>query len=344
MARPKANRPSYYASRNGWYCWHRGKQIQLASGPKDETEQAALRAFYELQLAVEPEQAARSTSVVACMDAYLDHAERHLGADTFDVRRRYCRSFYQQSPAAREDASQLRPHHITAWIAQHPNWAPGTAALATETILAAMNHCRKQGIIDANPIAGMAKPRKRSRSNECVLTRSEHVAIVANARSFALFIESLYATGARPGELASVTARELKQIQGVWVLDLSKHKTARHGKSRLIVLPDTIAAKLRELALQYPAGPIFRNTVGKPLNRQSIAELFDRIRERLNLREQITAYSYRHTFATEWLLAGKSVALLAQIMGNSIKTIEHHYSHLLHDVTALKAQLDSLRD
>ena len=40
------------------------------------------------------------------------------------------------------------------------------------------------------------------------------------------------------------------------------------------------------------------------------------------------AYSYRHTFATDWLLDGGSIKVLADLMGNSVAMIEKHYGHL----------------
>jgi hypothetical protein len=55
---------------------------------------------------------------------------------------------------------------------------------------------------------------------------------------------------------------------------------------------------------------------------------------------KLTAYSYRHTFATNWLLAGKFIELLAEIMGNSPPTIRKHYAHLCSDKGAIRKQLE----
>ncbi|MNW17986.1 hypothetical protein D3C71_2173630 [compost metagenome] len=54
-------------------------------------------------------------------------------------------------------------------------------------------------------------------------------------------------------------------------------------------------------------------------------------------------YSYRHTFATRWLLAGGSIKVLADLLGNSVRMIERHYGHLDADPHAMLRLLDAFR-
>ena len=54
---------------------------------------------------------------------------------------------------------------------------------------------------------------------------------------------------------------------------------------------------------------------------------------------RLTPYSYRHTFATAWLEQGRSVDILAELLGNSPAVIRKHYSHLLGDAENLRRQL-----
>jgi site-specific recombinase XerD len=54
---------------------------------------------------------------------------------------------------------------------------------------------------------------------------------------------------------------------------------------------------------------------------------FQRLRKRLGLK-QVSPYSYRHLFATQFLLKGGSMAVLAELIGDSIAMIEQHYGHL----------------
>jgi site-specific recombinase XerD len=57
----------------------------------------------------------------------------------------------------------------------------------------------------------------------------------------------------------------------------------------------------------------------------------------------LTAYSYRHTWATEMLKAGMDVDTLALLMGNSAAIIRQHYSHLLADKQGLREKLERFR-
>ena len=57
----------------------------------------------------------------------------------------------------------------------------------------------------------------------------------------------------------------------------------------------------------------------------------------------LTAYSYRHQFATDILKAGRDIDTLAELMGNSPAVIRQHYSHLLADKQALREKLERFR-
>jgi integrase len=156
-------------------------------------------------------------------------------------------------------------------------------------------------------------------------------------------IVALHATGCRPSEIANLTAKEVKEDGGVIFFDLSEWKTEGKHAFRHIFLTEELEAVVRMLRHQHPSGPLFRNLRGNAWTRHSIAARFDDLRRMLDLPDTITAYSYRHTFATEWLRAGKSIKLLAQLLGNSVGTIEKHYAHLLDDKAAMQAALRDFR-
>lgn len=39
-------------------------------------------------------------------------------------------------------------------------------------------------------------------------------------------------------------------------------------------------------------------------------------------------YDTRHSFATNLMIAGKKDKVIAEVMGNSVKTMQHHYAHV----------------
>jgi integrase len=369
MARTRSLKPSYYASRGAYYCWHDGKQHLLAVGPEDdqEVQKKAWTEFFKLQEdAKRPKQQAKDdTPVCSVLSLYLQHCQRNLKPKTARIRAQWVDIYIKTSGLVSLPSRNLTKQHVLDWVAEqgkpHPHplhkhrmvsWGENTRRGAISTICAAFAYAKKVGTLDTDPLAGMPMPRTRSRSKDCLISAEEHHAIVGylrstpnSAASFADYLDVLWWTGARPGEIAGVTAAELKELQGVWVLDLREWKTDSKDtdRARIIVLDDEPARICRELAKRRPTGALFRSKRGTAWNEKSIVRNFERLRAKLKLSPRLCAYGYRHSFATRFLKAGKSASILATLLGNSVKTIETHYKHLLSDVAALKAQLAGLR-
>ena len=86
-------------------------------------------------------------------------------------------------------------------------------------------------------------------------------------------------------------------------------------------------------------GAAFRRKNGEPFGRVNVVDRFIKLRKRLKV-NGLTAYSYRHTWATELLKAGMDVGTLASLMGNSAAVIRQHDSHLLADRQGLREKLE----
>src|SRR5262249_11763787 len=150
----------------------------------------------------------------------------------------------------------------------------------------------------------------------------------------------------RPSELGAATAADFDEKLGAIVFrkemsrrsDRFSHKTARH-KDRLIFLSGPTLETVKELAKRYPTGVLFRRKNGLPFEKIHVVDGFIKLRRRLKM-PGLTAYSYRHTWATEMLKAGMDVDTLAALMGNSPAVIRQHYSHLLADADALRGKLE----
>ena len=52
---------------------------------------------------------------------------------------------------------------------------------------------------------------------------------------------------------------------------------------------------------------------------------------KLAIKPAPTAYGFRHSYATDWLLNGGSIKVLADLIGTSVTMIERHYGHLMVD-------------
>jgi integrase len=96
---------------------------------------------------------------------------------------------------------------------------------------------------------------------------------------------------------------------------------------------------MRELAKKHPEGPLFRTKEGNRWIPTTYSKRFRVLREKVGL-PRLTCYTYRHQFATNWLKAGRSIDLLAELMGNTPNIIRKHYAHLCGDHKGIRKQLE----
>jgi integrase len=98
-----------------------------------------------------------------------------------------------------------------------------------------------------------------------VISREEHEKLLKlwDNDCFCDFLQAMWFTGARPGEIAKIEARHLEG--GLWRLDPTEHKTGRvTGKDRVIGVCDELYEIVDRLTALHPTGPIFRNSQGRP--------------------------------------------------------------------------------
>jgi integrase len=92
-------------------------------------------------------------------------------------------------------------------------------------------------------------------------------------------------------------------------------------------------------------GPVVRSREGKYYTSKGLENYvfkarasIDRAAEKQSRKPPFTRqtpYGYRHTFATDWLLAGKPTGHLCQLFDTSETKLRRHYSHLYAHTTAL---------
>jgi integrase len=228
-------------------------------------------------------------------------------------------------------------------------WGDGSVAMFIDGLMAAFRWAVKKKLITANPIEGIDRPARRSRSRRCLVSDEQHERILASIRTagFRAVVVCLHATGARPGELLAAEAKDWNQeLQAVLYYgddrrreDEFRHKTAGKSKDRAIYFTGEALALIRNLMGRHRTGPLFRTFKNGPWTIQTLGDAFRVLRKRVGMPDLIP-YSYRHTFATNWLKAGRSVDVLAEILGNTPETIRRHYSHLCGDRAAIRRQLE----
>lgn len=316
----RSPRPWFWESRGEWYVTIRGERVRL--GP-DRAK--ADREFHRL-MAADGKPRARSVLTVATLcDLFLDAVGPDLAPLTREFYRRHLQRWIDHAGGMR--AADVKPLHVNRWIAGR-GWGPTTRRGAITSIKRAFAWAKAEGHLDSDPIAGLKRPAAVRRVQ---ILGDDQLAAIFHAtpdRPFRDLLTALRLTGARPGEVAAVTAREFDPIAGTWTL--RRHKTAgKTRRPRVVYLVPEMVDLCRELATLHPAGPIFRNRDGAPWTRNAMACRFARLRKKLGLGKGAVAYALRHRWATEALARGVPVASVAELMGHAgVQMVMEHYCHL----------------
>lgn len=334
-----AAEPWYRESKQAYYVTLNGKQIRLG------TDEGEARRQWHALLAGLPTDAAPVSPLLTFADlhaAYLADQQRRVTAATHKEARSYLSPFVKRFGTMH--ATGIVRRDVEGFISGRKAWGAASKREAATRIVALFNWSVAAGLLATNPITGLQKPQAVSRGASALLDTATHDRLwQAATPTLRPVLTTLHETGCRPSELCHVTVADFNADLGCWLL--AKHKTAHTtGKPRIVWLTPPVVALCRELAVEYPTGPLYRNAVGKPWRRDYLASRFRKLRDRLNLPDTLTLYSYRHTFATDALANGVPDAHVAELLGHHGTIMLHkHYSHLLARNEALRQALAKVR-
>jgi integrase len=377
---PRRASVRYWKSRKAYCCWLNGTQHVLAEGPDDfpsgPTYQAALKKFGQITVLGNADHAKDQNTCRVVCEMYLRWISTRRKPHTVKIRKKTYEPFCDA--LGEVVVADLTHHLVYEWLdkmrewRKHPGtglptrWTNGSVRNACTGLQAAFNWAARSGLVTKNPLVGLEQPAPRSRGREALTgrtpeeRRTNHAKILAACTpALRQFVICLEATGCRPGELANATADDFDPDLGAIVYHADdnrlekefQHKTAGKGKDRVMFLSGEALAVVKRLVAEHPKGPLFRTSKGRRLhkhldrsgwNDKTLTKRFRDIREKVGI-PRLTAYSYRHTFATAWLEQGRSVDILAELLGNSPAVIRKHYSHLLGDAANLRRQLEAFR-
>lgn len=267
---PKFPKPFFRTARSAWFVQVAGKQINL--GPDRD---AAFRRYHELM--GRPKHAGvpvTADTVLSVLDAFLDWCQQHKAGRTYDWYRDYLESFAKRLPAGLATA-QLKPYHVQQWLDANPGWKTGKRG-AVIAVQRAFNWAVRMGLIGANPIRSMEKPKGGRRDHVISAEQFEIILSLVQDVEFRDLLTVCWETGCRPQEVLSVEAAHV-DIEGYcWVFPVDESKGKEH--QRIIYLTDEAMAITRRLTSVHPYGPLFVNTNGLPWSASALNCRFARLR------------------------------------------------------------------
>ena len=363
----------YFESKGGYFTNFEGSRYRLASGPDDApkgpTYLAALEEFRKLMQVSTADTADQKNTVRVVVDLYGQHLERNGQDRTLEILVQTCTSAVEQF--GDKTFGQLKPVHVTNWLAKmakpratkkHKSvkWGPTYQQMALRTLVAAFNWAKGQGIISGhclqNPKAVVVRGRKRSRGQEAYISPEVWKKLIdrvgATNHAFADLLRFLRGTGCRPSEAYHVEARYYRPAERCVVYpghpgpdDFAWKNARKSGKDRVIFLTDDLAAIVERRIAEHPEGPIFRSRHNRRWCQEAVSVNLRWYARRLGIKPAPTAYGFRHAFATDFLLSGCSIKVLADLIGTSVSMIERHYGHLMVDKDRMRSILETaMRD
>ncbi len=369
---PRKPSVRWFDSKKGYYATINGHRTRLGGGPRDDTEgpnyRAAVATWLRLTGAdasgVGPDRNLIPVSQV--WELYRRHLASNAQANTQRIRAQGLLPFVASFGG--RSVSSLMGYEVELWLDEmrqprkHPvhgrlvRWGQSTIRGAIVSIHAMFNWAHQGGLITKPPPLNLHLPPKRGRGAKTVVSESQYNLIktktTGDTRDFVIV---LWYTGARPSEITNATAAHYDDATATITHtgqpedDDYRHKNARHHRDRVIYLAGEALEIVRRRAEKYKTGPLFGTrgrhdkyrdvSVLRPWTHTHISQMFRNIRKRTGL-PNVIAYSFRHSFVTRWVTSGRSVAVLADLLGTSPTVIRDNYSHLFEDKAALSAHVD----
>lgn len=353
----------FYASKRGFFTTYKGQRYRLKTCDVDDSPDgpnftAAQEEFKRIKADVRPVMPGDMTAGAA-VRRWVEHLETGSLSTVVAVR-----SLFKGFLAAfgKVDVRDLRNRHVFEWIDSNKEWAISTRYNALMRVKSCFAWNAHLGYISADPLATLFVPsgwKQVPRDERFVLPDDLAELLLSTAKGiWRDFLTGLARTGARPAELANATRKnydpERHRIvhRGNPAPGDYRHKNARKtGKDRFIYLdPETeeiVRRNARAGSLLFPAkrGTRWYNSKifcrWRSLLKQRAVS--DWLAAHCHERRHVIPYSFRHTFITDRIKRGQSIALIADLCGTSVRMIEKHYSHALSDPDAMYDAFNAFR-
>lgn len=342
-ARGDGKAPYFRTQKGAWHAWVDGRQVSL--GVRGEDNRTAAEVAFRTALAARnaatstpvpnPSPAAVGPNVADICAAFLSDCTARTKLPDGPQRMEMCtvrtwRLMLKRFAAeyGPEPFAALDRDAVVRWACGY-----GKSNASVNTLLGAVVACARWAHrtkrLRENPLDGLQKLPQPSRGAKVALTAEQFTKLreAASYDAFRTFLDGMWHTGCRPGEIAALTAADVDLVAGV--ATLTRHKSGKKtGLARFIFLSADALALFRLHAEQWPAGALFRNSQKQPWRPAAWGRVMRRARKAAGLPQAI-CYGLRHSYATAALVKGVPDATVAALLGHSGTTMLHkHYSHL----------------
>lgn len=234
--------------------------------------------------------------------------------------------------------TNLSTKDFRAWLANRHNkkYSPSSTARALSVVKNFYRFLNRQKKLKNSAIfhiqtPKLSKPLPKALTPENALEATKNISHLSeepwiSARDTALLM-LIYGTGLRISEALALTPNDLMSR------DDSITVTGKRKKQRLVpVLPqikNTIKSYVELCPYQLaPNAPLFRGARGKPLNRRILNQQLTKLRSWLNLPDNTSPHTFRHSFATHLLESGGDLRTIQALLGHENLSTTQRYTKI----------------
>ena len=330
-------KPFYWTKRKAWYIRVPNSAGKLTAVKLGESRTEAYDAWDALRRKAELPPApdlSKSLTVLEVLGLYalwLEQRGKLEAIEEFTVTRRIERVAPFGEHVGDLLVTEVKPHHVTSWLASQSTWGATTRSDAAKEVKSAMRWAAREGIIDRDPLVNV-KPESPLR-REYTISKPEYDKLLAEVwkhrgrrgvTCFRSILIALQLSGCRPSEILSL---DVADFDGeTWTI--KRHKNRKKQHPRVVYLSPCLQTLSRIHAGDRTSGPLFRPAPDRTWQYSEIRRRFERLKKRAGIDSKCVLYSFRHTWITEAMRANVDVAFVAEMAGTSIQMIDRHYGHL----------------
>ncbi len=219
-----------------------------------------------------------------------------------------------------------------------------TICLKVRSIKRFFEFIEKANIIFIDPAEFITEPKKKQSLIKETLTNDEarkildqpNLGTLSGIRDRAI-LEVFYSTGIRLNELCSLTIYDADLAGGMLRIDKGKGNKDRVvplGKHAVRFLQEYIAKVRPHFTRKNRSNRhLFVDYYGKPLSKQVVTIMIRTYRKAAGIRKQVTAHTFRHTFATVLVKNNADIRAVQKMMGHvDLKTTQTYIRSLGIDI------------
>ncbi len=191
-----------------------------------------------------------------------------------------------------------------------------------------------------NRFYSIERPRKKERLPKVIsLEEVQQIITSTNNIKHKCIVSLLYSAGLRRGELLNLKIEDVDSKRMVILV-----RNGKGGKDRLTILSQSVLDDLRVYFKKWkPKTYLFEGVEGKQYSGTSVNRIIQNASKKAGIRKQVSAHTFRHSFATHLLENGTDLRYVQVLLGhNSTKTTEIYTQVAINNIKTIKSPIELL--